>query len=499
MSAGRRPCWKCFDRPAVNGPELSEKVRSLIETANARETDGIWLACLLALTVLRLILAATVPLAPDEAYYWLWAQHLQAGYYDHPPMVALFIRAGTMLAGSTAFGIRLFGPLAAAAGSLLLWRAAEDFCPHRHAGLVAAGLFNATLVAGAGAILMTPDTPLLLFWCAGLAAAGRLLATRDARWWLAIGVAAGFALLSKYTGVLLVAAFGLWLLSSNIGRRQLKTPWPWAGMVLALAIFAPNLAWNQAHQWVSYLKQGGRVAAFDPARALQYLAELVFGQIGLVTPIIFGLFAYAIWRLCRAHNAVAQLLLWLTLLPAAVFLEHAVFDRVQANWPAIIYPTASIAAACLPVATLGRWLKPALALGFGVTLLVYAQSVAAFLPLPPARDPAALQLAGWGQFTAELGSRHAPFVTSDDYATTAELAFHAPPGSVVAGFDPRWRYFRFAATQALAGTSGILVTRRAGTPCPVPLGTLTRQSGRGPVIAYRLCSFTATSSGSLLP
>jgi 4-amino-4-deoxy-L-arabinose transferase-like glycosyltransferase len=448
-------------------------------------------------------MAATMPLAPDEAYYWLWSQHLQAGYYDHPPMVALFVRAGTLVAGATSLGVRLLGPLSAAAGSYFLWRAAEDLCPDRHAGLgapglIAAGLFNATLIAGAGAIIISPDTPLLLFWSAALAAAGRLLATRDRRWWLGIGAAAGFALLSKYTGALLVAGFGLWLLTSNEGKRQLRSPWPWAGLALALAIFAPNLAWNQAHQWVSYLKQGGRVTQFDPARALQFLGELVLGQIGLVTPIIFGLFAYAIWRLCRAQNAVAQLLLWLTLLPLAVFVEHAMFDRVQANWPAIIYPAACIAAACLPVAALGRWLKPAFGLGFGITLLVYAQAAAGFLPLPPKHDPAALQLAGWSQLTAEAAARHAPFLTSDDYATTAELAFHAPAGTMIAGFGPRWRYFSFPPALNLAGTSGILVTRRQDAACPAQIGTLTRQSPRGPVMTYRLCGFTATATGSLL-
>jgi hypothetical protein len=60
---------------------------------------------LLAVTALRLLVAALVPLAPDEAYYWVWSRALQPGYLDHPPMVALFIRAGTLLAGEGAFGI----------------------------------------------------------------------------------------------------------------------------------------------------------------------------------------------------------------------------------------------------------------------------------------------------------------------------------------------------------------------------------------------------------
>ncbi len=60
-----------------------------------------WLAALAALTLVRLVLCAILPLAPDEAYYWVWSRDLQGGYLDHPPMVALFIRAGTLLAGET--------------------------------------------------------------------------------------------------------------------------------------------------------------------------------------------------------------------------------------------------------------------------------------------------------------------------------------------------------------------------------------------------------------
>ncbi len=461
------------------------------------QTERIWLAALLGLTVLRLILAATLPLAPDEAYYWLWSQHLQPGYYDHPPMVAVFIRIGTRLFGASPLGIRLLGPLAAAGGSLLLWRAGEDICPNRHAGLVAAGLFNASIIAGAGAILMTPDTPLILFWTATIAAAGRLLSTRDPRWWLAIGVSAGLALLSKYTAALLLAGIGLWLLTTRDGRRALATPWPWAGLGLAFLVFAPNLAWNHAHGWVSYFKQGGRVASFDPARSLQFLAELVFGQIALVTPVSFALMAAGIWRLTRAHNPVAGLLLWLTLLPVAIFLENTLAERVQANWPAIIYPAACIAAACLPEAVLRRWLKPALACGFLLTLLVYAQAATALFPLAPNRDPTALQLAGWGDLSSQVAAHHAAFVTSNDYATSAELAYHAPAGTVVAGFEPRWQYFNFAPGN-LAGRSGILVTRRTDTPCPGLLGTVTRQSPRGTVMIYRLCRITAATDGVIL-
>lgn len=76
------------------------------------------LASIAVLLVLRLVLAATANLAEDEAYYWLWSTHLAAGYYDHPPMIAYWIRAGTAVFGQTAFGVRFAALLSMLAGSI---------------------------------------------------------------------------------------------------------------------------------------------------------------------------------------------------------------------------------------------------------------------------------------------------------------------------------------------------------------------------------------------
>jgi 4-amino-4-deoxy-L-arabinose transferase-like glycosyltransferase len=457
-------------------------------------------AALLALTALRLVLAAVLPLTPDENYYFLWAQHLQPGYFDHPPMVALWIKAGTMLCGNTALGVRLLGPLTAALGSVLLWDAAEQLAPGR--GLITVLLMNATLMIGGGAIIMTPDTPVLFFWIAGLAACARLITSGNPRWWLGIGVAAGAMLLSKYTGLLFIVAAFLWLVTDRQRRSWLVTPWPWAAAALALALFAPNIAWNAGHGWVSYLKQGGREAAFNPARAGQYFIELVVGQTALCTPLIAGLVVAGLWRLRDDRSPGARLLFWLTLVPAVVLLEHVLSDRVQSNWVAIVYPGACLAAAMLPPAILRRWLKPAAGLGAVLTVLVYVQAVAAPIPLPARVDTVGEQLAGWREFAGAAMAGHPDFVTTDDYATMAVLAVDGPPGVTVAGFYdqwvPRWGYFAYPPAVA-PGAVGVMVTRHPQTPCPELLGTVTRHRGAEVFATYRLCRFTAPAAGVVLP
>ena len=192
-----------------------------------------------ALTAVRLVVAATLPLAPDETYYWVWSHALAAGYLDHPPMVALWIRAGTLLLGQSALGVRLLGPLAAAVASWMLFDAANVLFPGTKAGVVAATLLNASLLLGVGTVIMTPDSPLLFFWTAAFWAVARLAAGGSGLWWLAAGVAGGLALDSKYTALFLWIGVGLWVLLVPAVRPWLLRWHPWAACAIGLALFVP--------------------------------------------------------------------------------------------------------------------------------------------------------------------------------------------------------------------------------------------------------------------
>ena len=482
-------------------------------------TAGPGLAALAALTVLRLVVAAYTPLAPDEAYYWVWSRALAAGYPDHPPMVALWVRLGTALAGDTALGIRLLGPLAVAAASLLLADAADRLLPGRRAGWVAAALLNATLLLGVGAVVMTPDTPLLFFWACCLWAVARRLRPGCAKspggpghWWLAIGLFAGLAMVSKYTAALLWAGIALWLPATPSLRGQMLRPAVWLGALLGGAIFLPVVLWNAAHDWASFARQGGRVAAWQPASAVRFIGELVGGQIGLVTPLVFLLFGagtLCAWRQAwRTREPVPMLLAALTLPPVLAFTQHAVGDRVQGNWPAIVYPAAAIAAASLHGRGWQRLHTPALALGLGITLIVYLQAFMAFSALPVRFDPIALKLSGWDTLAAQIadvGQREgAAFVAADDYGAAAELALDLPGKIPVVGIEPRWALFDLP-SPVLAGSTGILVrsARRDGVgdrarwSAVADLGSVERQRDGHVVEAFRL--FRVTGQAGSLP
>lgn len=472
-------------------------------------------AALAALTVLRLALAAFLPLSPDEAYYWVWSRALAPGYVDHPPMVALWIRIGTFLLGETPLGVRLVGPLAGALGSLFLADAAERLFPNQRAGLTAGAMWNATLFVGAGCVVMTPDAPLLLFWCATIWAMVRIAMGGGAGWWLAAGSFAGLALLSKYTAAFLWIGIGIWVSAVPSARRRLRSPAPWIGALLGLAVFLPVAIWNADHGWVSFLKQGGRVADWQPERALAFLAELIGGQIGLVTP--------GVWALCVAglvvairtfwrghHGGPITLILAFALPPAAVFIQHAFGDRVQGNWPAIVYPAAVIAAAGLTAPLWRRLVWPSVGLGFVLTTIVMVHAATGILPLPTRSDPAARQLAGWSQLAGELAilrrQQRASYVVAEEYALIAELAWNTPSSTPIVGIEGRLNPMTLPRMD-MDGRAGVLVRAEhrgeeidpATWATSVSLGFVERTAARGVVERYRVWRVVGRTPGVAMP
>ncbi len=452
---------------------------------------------LAALTVIRLLVAALTPLAPDEAYYWIWSRALATGYLDHPPMVALWIRAGTMLAGSNTLGVRLLGPLSAVLGSWLLYDASERLFPRRGAGLTAAALLNGTLVLGAGTVIMTPDTPLLLFWTATLWTAARLAAGGAPAWWLAAGACTGLALVSKYTAGFLPIGLGLFALIA--APRSLRRPEPWAGGLIAALLFLPVVAWNAHHDWAGFLRQGGRVADWRPERAVGFLAELVGSQIGLATPGIFVLLVAgivtAIRVTARSRDRSWSLLAAFSVPPILVFLQHAVGDRVQGNWPAILYPAAAVAASGLGTSRWRRLIGPSCAVGFAITAIVYAHGATGWPAGLGARDPAARQLFGWHDLARRIETARlvagAGFVTAEPYGLAAELAWNAPSDADVLGTDTRWTLTALPRTR-VTGRGLLVRPERYGAPDPAEwpgarrLPDLARSAGGADIEHYAI-------------
>ena len=391
------------------------------------------------LILVRAVMAAWLPLSADEAYYWLWSRHLAAGYYDHPPAIAFLIRIGTILFGDTEFGVRFCGVLLSIAASWFIWQAGLAILRDGTKAALAVLLFNLTLMTGVEMLAVTPDTPSIAATAAFLFCLAKLQQTRDGRWWLWAGVAAGLGLLSKYSGLFAGAGAAVWLLASPRERAWLKTVWPWAGGVLALLIFLPNLWWQSQHQWMTFAFQFGRVTGGH--FTLRFLSEFIGAQLGLATPFILVLAVVGVWASRRRENP--RFLAVALIAPALVyFLIHTLHDRVQGNWPAFLYPMLAILAADMfaPGPGWRGWCsRLAMPMAAAILLLSYVQAATGLIPLK--RDPLARLLGVGMRETAQtvgtlMRETGAKAIFTSDYETTAWLRFYQPALPVVAVDQP---------------------------------------------------------------
>ena len=392
----------------------------------------------------RLLFAALIPLFGDEAYYWAWSRRLAAGYFDHPPGIAVLVRGGTALFGTFPLGVRFLpvvaGLLAALATAAIAYRLAGD-----RSALRAALIITCMPLAAAGLVLATPDAPLLA--TGSLGAYGVVRAIQSAPgsraslgWWCASGVALGLAFSSKYTSILMPVGVTLAILARRSLRVRLREPGPYLACVVATLIFLPVLRWNAAHDWVSFGFQVHHGLA-TPARRdllapLKRLGDMIGGQAGLVSPILFVLCGVAVVRgLRRASSDAAFVLATIAAFTFLFFCYSATRQRVEANWPAPAYIAAiPLLGALVGGARLERWLRAGLWLAAALSVVIYLHAAFEILPLPPRKDPLA-RSAGWGDLATALddaarraGStdRATSWLAADRYQDASELAFHLP-------------------------------------------------------------------------
>jgi hypothetical protein len=283
------------------------------------------------ITLLKLLLAAWLPLTGDEAYFFVWGRHPGLGYYDHPPMVGWWLHALLYL-GQAEWWLRL---PAYAMTSFIAWaiyRLLRDGLGEERAAL--AGLLYLLAPVNVINVLISTDTPLILLSFLSALALQRALQRDGWRWFAYSGALLGLAFLAKYFAVLLGLAYGAYLLLVRPSRRNAM------GLLLLFLAVLPfaalNLWWNYCHCWDNvlfnvYSRHSG--SSFDWTHPALYLLMLVY----LVTPPL-------LWQAWRRRGAVLDalrgrgLFLWLWLLPMALFALLSFTARIGLHWVLAFYP-----------------------------------------------------------------------------------------------------------------------------------------------------------------
>jgi hypothetical protein len=176
------------------------------------------------------------------------ARHLAWGYVAYPPMTPFFGRISLELFGTSLVGFRFFAAVVQAIAVVLTGLMAKELGGGRLAQLLAAAA-AIPFCLGGGALMQYISFDYLC-WVLAAYFLVKLLRTQDARWWVAIGAAAGLGMLSKYTMLFFAAGMAGGLLLTP-ARGYLRSGWLWLGKAVALAIFLPNFLWQERHHFVS--------------------------------------------------------------------------------------------------------------------------------------------------------------------------------------------------------------------------------------------------------
>lgn len=307
-------------------------------TSSSVVRQVIWLIALA--TGVRLLLALQVELGNDEVYYWTYVAYPDWSHFDHPLMVGLMGQLFTLnLHLSDDFFFRL-GPIVLSALSTWLIFCIGREVKNERAGLFAAWLFTGSVYTSViGGFSFIPDAPLIFFWLLALYTMIKFLpvssiTSPERNYFLAFGVIAGLAMLSKYQGAFLWISVLLYVLLYN---RQWLREWAlWlAGMISAVCLL-PLLIWNVQNDFISVTFHSARVTPSVGLR-LDYFAAELGGQAAYANPVVYVLLIVALVSLRKKSflSSVNARLLILTFLPVwLVFTSFSLFRATLPHWAA---------------------------------------------------------------------------------------------------------------------------------------------------------------------
>jgi hypothetical protein len=279
---------------------------------------------LLAWTLLNAIQAFTLELQGDEAYYWMYSRYLDWGYFDHPPMVAVFIRIGDSIMHNE-FGVRLLTVLASSASIYLLWLTLKRYAVDTLGFvLVVSGVFIFHIYG----FTITPDAPLFLFTALFYYFYQQYLEKDKLSLALILALIVAGLFYSKYNAVLVV---GFTVLANiKLWRR-----WSfWLIVLLAGLFYLPHILWQVNHDYpsINYHLFERSGDSYNFANVFSYLP----GQLLMAGPLIGWFLFYKAFTVkikdlfirCLVVNCVGTLIF---------FFFSSIKGEVQPHWTFVLF------------------------------------------------------------------------------------------------------------------------------------------------------------------
>jgi len=291
----------------------------------------------------------------DELYYLACSRHLDWGYVDQPPLIALVTWMWRSVLGQSLPAIRLLPALAGVAEVVLTALMARELGGKRFAQALAAmaALIAPGILGADGLLTMNAFEP--LFWVGGAYLLIRLIKTENTKLWIWFGVLSGFGLENKYSMLIFGAGLVFGLLLSP-ARRLLASRWILAGGAIAFLIFLPNVLWNIQHHFPflelqANIRASGRDVPLGP---LAFFQQEILLMHPLTLPIwLGGLWFYFFNSAGKRFRAIG----WAWIFTATVIVTLS--PRVYYMFPAfpVLFAAGGVLWEQLLARPRARWLK----------------------------------------------------------------------------------------------------------------------------------------------
>ncbi len=274
--------------------------------------------------LLNLLQAGFTQLDPDEAYYWVYAQQLDWGYFDHPPAAALLIKLGTTCSRAPwACAFLLCWLMLWHLWSFGIWRDRPQSGRPLH-------LLIALLVAmpflHLYGFIATADAPLMLFSALFFWGYRRFLdrsGFANALIWAVIMAA---LLYSKYHGILLI----FFTVLSNL--RLFRQPWFYAAGLMGALMFVPHLYWQYSHDFPSFRYH---LKGRDDVYELKYTLNYLLNQVVIFSPLLLPYIVLALIK-SPVQDLLQRSFRWVLAGFWLFFLWSTSKGHVEPQWTAIL-------------------------------------------------------------------------------------------------------------------------------------------------------------------
>ncbi len=344
---------------------------------------SIWLVAIFI--AIKLILSSFLNLGNDESYYLTYAKQLQINYFDHPPIVALWLKFFTanLALQDHLFFIRLGSLVACAISSFFIYKTITVISTAR-AGFAGVFLYNISFYASITAgLFIFPDTPQMVFWTAGMYFITQVLKDdRKLLPWLLFGACAGLSIMSKVHAVFLWG--GVFLYAVFYKRSWFANKGFYISAVVTAVIISPILIWNIQNDFITFRFHGERVVVNEKSgfNFMGLLRETV-GQIIINNPFTIGLIILFFTNKYQANtsNAIKVFKLMGIPLLIVIFLL-SMFRTTLPHWSGPAYiallPIAAIGLAEMSIAKFKLFTRAAFA--YNIILIVLIIAAVNFYP-----------------------------------------------------------------------------------------------------------------------